>query len=193
MPPKRRRPNELSPRYRGAHGALPVAPVVRIGLGHAARIEDPQAGQPRSQHAEAHGDAMIVVGLDFHRRRAAPRRAPPASGSMRIQSGPSSTVTPSLRNSRVGAAIRSHSFTRNVASPVMCVAASGTAPSSSAWARRPACWSCRPAPSKAASSRRGPSITVLSCAARDARRRVFRTARRRRSRPGACASRDWRA
>ena len=39
-------------------------------------------------------------------------------GSIRIQSGPSSTVTPTLRNSRVGAAIRSHSLTRSVARPV---------------------------------------------------------------------------
>ena len=67
-----------------------------------------------------HGDAMVVIGLDFH-DRGSPLARDCGSGSIRIQSGPSSTVTPSLRSSRVGAAMRSHSLTRNVARPVMRV------------------------------------------------------------------------
>ena len=47
-------------------GTLPIPPVVRISLRHAAGIENSQARQPRTKHTEGHRDPVVVVSLDFH-------------------------------------------------------------------------------------------------------------------------------
>ena len=126
----------------------------------------------------------------FPRLRGRSNLHSPRSGSITMKSGPSSTVTPSLRSSRVGAAMRSHSLTRSVARPVMRVGVFRNGASIISVGATSGMLVMSTAPSKPASRTARPFDDGARGGPFDARAELFAQRRRIRSRPGACSCRD---
>jgi hypothetical protein len=128
---------------RGAACATRTGPrSSREGLGHAARVEDALRAVPGGQRVEgrqrqAHRHAVVVVGVHAG-------AGPAGAGGVTSMKSAPSTLAPTLRSSVAIAAMRSVSFTRQLAMPLSGWCRRRTGPSRPASSRRRGC-GCSPA------------------------------------------------